>query len=141
MRKNVKSKSSKSFGWVPGKRTTIGSVLAPKDVHPDAVALKIVGDCLEPRLKDGDRVIIEPLPLPEPGDLAVFWFKGREDNPVVKILRTPLRHGFPHNPKSEVELIVIAEQLNPPGHYRIRAGEIERVARVHSIARHASVQS
>jgi hypothetical protein len=124
--------------WIPGKRTIIGSVPCPDGVHPDAFALKVVGDCLEPRVSDGCKVIVEPSPLPGPGELAVFWFKGREDKPVVKILRTSLEWGFPHNPKSEIELIVIAEQLNPPEHYRIPAGQIEQVARVHSIVRSES---
>ena len=123
--------------WSPRKRVLAGSVKVPADVHPAAFALEIKGDCLAPRANDGDRVIVEPSPLPRPGELAVFWLKDQE-MPAVKILRTSLEHGFPHNPKSEVELLVIAEQLNPPKCYRIPAGQIDRIARVHSIVRSES---
>jgi hypothetical protein len=109
----------------------LGTVRLPKGVHPEGFGLHVVGNCLSPRAENGQIAIVEPV-LPEPGDMAVFWFKGQK-TPVVKILVTPLRSFFPAHPQSEVVLIVQAEQLNPPKRYSVEADKIERLCRVHSL--------
>ncbi len=109
----------------------IGHVPRPEGVHLEAFGLVIRGDCLSPRARDGQVAIVEPM-LPEPGEMAAFWFKGRSQ-PVVKILHTPLQYGFPAHPESEVFLAIEAEQLNPPKRYFTAADKLERVCRVHSI--------
>jgi hypothetical protein len=107
-------------------------VWLPKGVSSDAFGLKIAGDCLARRAKDGQFVIVESQ-LPEPGDLAVIWLKGR-DTPITKILTSRI-HGYPAHPDSECFTLVYLEQLNPPSRFCVSLDKVECIARVHSIVR------
>jgi hypothetical protein len=105
----------------------------PKKAPPDSFGLKISGNCLAPRARDGQFAIVESK-LPKPGDLAVFWFKGHL-MPTIKILSGPII-GYPLHPESECIPIIQVEQLNPPQRYEVRLDKIECIARVHSVVTH-----
>lgn len=48
----------------------------------------------------------------------------------MKYLETSLEHFFPHNPRSEVALVVHLRMLNPPMLLEISAAKIDRIWRV-----------
>jgi hypothetical protein len=108
----------------------LGRYTVSADTPSEAFGLKMVGNCLAPRAVDGQIVVVESK-LPEPGDLAVFWFKGQA-MPAVKILCSPIV-GYPLHPESECIPIIEAEQLNPPKRYCVGLDKIECIARVHSV--------
>jgi hypothetical protein len=110
----------------------LGRLPRSADVPSDAIALKVSGDCLSPRVRDGQLVIVEPR-LPVSGDIAAIWLKG-EPMPAIKILRTEIL-GFPHNPKSDCITSINVEQLNPPERFTFWADRVECIARVHSVVR------
>jgi hypothetical protein len=47
------------------------SLPAPPSFHPDAYAMGVDGDCLEPVVFSGEKVVAEPV-NPEFGDLVVI---------------------------------------------------------------------
>lgn len=112
-------------------KTIGGADIPTKGLPADYIALKIDGDCLVPRAHDGEIVIAERK-LPKPGELAVFWFKGRA-RPVVKVLRTRLDLLYPFVPGGNCVAVIEFEQSNPPKRYAVSIDEIECIARVHSV--------
>jgi hypothetical protein len=94
-----------------GSKKVLSMVTVRGKVSPEAIAMKIDGDCLHPRARHGQLAIVENK-LPEPGDLAVFWFKEHE-RPIVKVLRHKI-YGWPHNPRSNVTMPIEFDQFNPP---------------------------
>jgi hypothetical protein len=108
----------------------LGRISRSKDWPPDAFGLTISGNCLAPRAGNGQIVVVESK-LPDPGDMAVFWFKGQH-MPAVKILCSRII-GYPLHPESECVPIIQMEQLNPPQRYAVRLDKIECIARVHSV--------
>ena len=109
-----------------------GRLPLPEGAHPESFGLTMSGNCLAPRASHGQVMIVEPI-RPEPGEIAVFWFKG-QDMPAAKILRTDLKMtGFPVHPKSEVVPIIEFEQINPPRRYAVDGGTLEECFRVHSV--------
>jgi hypothetical protein len=109
----------------------IDRVPRPKTAPSEAFGLKVVGDCLSPRVRDGQIVVVGPR-LPKPGDICVIWFKGQEGC-VTKILLTDIAGLYPHNPKSNCIAIVEVEQLNPPRRYSCSIDKIECIASVYSV--------
>ena len=102
----------------------------PPGAHPDAFGLKIVGNCLAPRALESQVVLVEPT-MPQPGELAVFFFKGG-GLPTCKVLSKPI-FGYPLHPESECIPVAEVEQLNPPKRYHVPLDKIEAIGRVHSV--------
>ena len=102
----------------------------PADAHPKAFGLKIIGNCLAPRALEGQVVLVEPT-MPQPGELAVFFFKGG-GLPTCKVLSKPI-YGYPLHPESEVVPVAELEQLNPPKRYHLPLDRVEAIGRVHSV--------
>lgn len=98
----------------------IGAIPRPAGVPRAAFGLVVKGDCLHPRVHDGQILIVEK-GSPKPGELACVWAEGF-GLPQVKIFRRRIRG-------SGIEL----EQLNPPRLIQIRNGELNRIMRVHSV--------
>jgi len=108
----------------------IGEVPRPAGASRDAFGLVVQGDCLAPKVKNGQIVVVDK-GLPKPGELAVIWAKGC-DRPQVKYLAAPI-FGFPHHPESTVCHGIELEQLNPPRRLRIWADRVERIMRVAAV--------
>ena len=102
----------------------------PAGASSKAFGLVITGHCLEPKVRDGQVVIVEQ-GLPKPGELAVVWAKGWEI-PQVKILAREIV-GFPHHPANNCVHGIELEQLNPPRRLKIWADRVERNMRVHAV--------
>jgi hypothetical protein len=108
----------------------IGEVPRPSGTSRDAFGLVVDGDCLAPKVRNGQVIIVEK-GLPRPGELAVVWAKGL-DRPQVKILAREL-FGFPHHPESTVCHSVELEQLNPPRRFRMWADGVDKIMRVSAV--------
>jgi len=107
------------------------AVLLPRRTPAECVTLKVDGDCLDPKLRHGQIVIVERK-MPKSGELAVFWFKGAE-RPIIKILRTGLDHIYPYVPGGNCVAMIEFEQTNPPKRFRAQVDRIACIARVHSV--------
>lgn len=110
---------------------TLRVVKAPRGVSSAAFAMQGDGDCLNPRVRDGQMILVEPGRLPQPGELMVLWIKGNP-GPIVKILSKEI-FGYPLHPESNVVPAVYFEQLNPPKRYQVFIDKVECIARVHSV--------
>jgi len=116
----------------------IGEVPRPAGTSRGAFGLVVTGDCLSPKVKNGQVVIVDK-GLPKPGELAVVWATGLA-MPQVKVLAAPIR-GFPHHPESTVCHGIELEQLNPPRRFRIWADRIEKIMRVAAVVNYRCQES
>jgi hypothetical protein len=89
--------------------------------------VSVDGDCLEPVIHHGEVVAVEPT-LPKAGELACFFFKGKENGSVKRLLNTI--RGFPVHPDSTVVELILAQQLNPPRCYQCPADQLDAIDRV-----------
>ena len=101
-----------------------------RDAPRGAFGLVVKGDCLAPKVRDGQILVIRK-GLPKPGELVVIWAQGAP-MPIVKVLTHRIT-GFPHHPGSNVVCGIELEQLNPPKRYRVWADKIDRIMSVHSV--------
>lgn len=134
-RTNAKSKRPAKSGRPsltppPITKDGMGSVPRPAGTSRDAFGLVVVGNCLSPKVKDGQVIICEK-GLPRPGELVVVWAKGL-DRPQVKILARAV-FGFPHHPESTVCHSIELEQLNPPRRFRMWADGVDKIMRVAAV--------
>jgi hypothetical protein len=117
----------------PRKAQIKGEVLpAPPELHERGYLVAVVGDCLEPVVHHGEVISAEPV-LPEPGELACFFFS-KHDKGSVKRLITPIR-GFPVHSESTVIQVIEVQQLQPPKRYHCLANNLEAVHRVRWVSR------
>src|SRR4051812_30953532 len=86
----------------PAKRPLVATLLDPA-TFPNAYALDLVGDCLEPVLPDGCAVMMDKSATISAGDYVVIWFKPEfikpGDHPaMIKRMKLSVPHfvsGFP----------------------------------------------
>ena len=100
---------------------------------PPVYALTCLGDCMMPEISDGDHLGFDRDAPVGRGDVVVFYFRPELVRPGalqarVKrlVLAPPPWVTFPYNehPDSEIAMLVIAEQINPPRQYRIKCSDL-----------------
>src|SRR5687768_553094 len=117
----------------PRKAEIKGQIIpGPPELNERGYLVAVDGDCLEPVVHHAEVISAEPV-LPEPGELACFFFS-KQDRGSVKRLVTPLR-GFPVHPESTVVQVLEVQQLNPPKRYHCLASNLEAVHRVRWVRR------
>ena len=104
----------------------------PPELHEKGYLVAVDGNCLEPLVHHGEVISAEPV-LPQPGELACFFFS-KQDSGSVKRLITPIR-GFPVHPESTVVQVIEVQQLHPPKRYYCVASNLEAVHRVRWVRR------
>lgn len=105
----------------------------PEVEQADFYCLIVDGRCLEPRIRHGDYIVVAPHAPIQPGDLAVFYIKGREANPAIKRLVVPPPPNWATwkiDSDSEVVPAVIVEQDNPP---KQMTTTVDRLAAIHRV--------
>lgn len=118
----------------------LGTITMRADAWPDGVdpeatyALQLDGDCLEPMVLDGSRVVIDTKGVPKNGDLAVIWHKDGKRSVVKRLVMVPPPEMMSVGPGSNVMPIVIAEQFNPQGRYHINVDQISAIYPVIAVA-------
>ena len=100
---------------------------------PAQYGLTVAGDCLAPHIRDGQVILVDRTAPYKAGDLVVI-FRKREATPggcfqgIVKRLVTAppffVRFPFKDHPESEVQALIMVEQLNPRGRFTIRCADI-----------------
>jgi hypothetical protein len=100
---------------------------------PELYCLKLDGDCLEPVIPDRAAVMIKKSETFDVGDVVVIWFRaeavpaGAPRSWLKRItMNAPPWVKFPYkdHPESEVQALIMVEQLNPPTGYRLRCADI-----------------
>ncbi len=117
------------------KAKPIGTVRMPEPL-PDGVtpescyAMAPVGDCFEPLIIEGMRVVVTSDLHPVADDFAVIYLKEVEQPLLKRMWMVPPREMMKVSPKSEVMPLVIAEQFNPPRRYKF---PVDRVEAIHPV--------
>jgi len=105
---------------------------------PDKFALRVVGDCLAPLIKEGDAVVVDKQLPYAAGDLVVIFMRPELVKPgelgiYVKRIVMNMMQGvtFPYvaHPDSNVIPVIIVEQDNPRRQYTITADRILAIHR------------
>ena len=100
---------------------------------PDEYAMPADGTCLEPVIMDGACLLFDTREPFKAGDLVVLYrrpelVKPGQHQAIVKRLVTNLPPGmtlpYREHPESEVHVIVIVEQLNPPRRFAVRCQDL-----------------
>ena len=121
----------------------IGSVRLPAPL-PDGVdaedcyATQLIGDCLEPVVYEGDRIVAAQGAHPRNGDYVVLWFKDHETPLVKRAVMIPPADLMKVGKGSDVVPIIVVEQLNPPRQYSTTVDKIEDMHLVIGVARAGS---
>ena len=112
------------------------------DDFPNEYALHLEGTCLEPLLFDGTALMMDKSAAHAPGDFVGIWFRTHawKDDAQrhqawikkIKVAAPPWVKSFPYddNPKSEVQAVMVFEQLNPKGHYIVPCRDIWAIHKV-----------
>jgi phage repressor protein C with HTH and peptisase S24 domain len=110
----------------------MGRVTIPADLTagPSAYALIAEGDCLSPEYGPGDVLICDPDATPAKGDFVAVWWKDGSSKPSVKRLGLGLPPRDLWGAKSELEAVLICEQLNPPKRLSARLSTVDAVHKV-----------
>jgi len=103
----------------------------PAEFRHDAYVMRLDGDCLEPKVHDGDCALIAPgMPIRR-GDFVVLWPKNPVQRPAIKrLVMAPMEGWEKFNESWEGLPLVIVEQLNPPRQYRIGVDKLSAIQRV-----------
>jgi hypothetical protein len=104
-------------------------LLAPPNLHPDGYALGVDGDCLEPVVYAGEKIVAEPV-HPEVGDLVVIFFNDRKNGILKRLDMGFPPRSFPVSPLSTVVPVVQVHQLKPYRLYAFRGTAVRAVHRV-----------
>jgi hypothetical protein len=103
------------------------------DEMPDIYASVLKGDCLEPMFEDGACLVFDKNREPDNGDFVGIWLHpdavaAGESTRRIKRLVTgpPPGMSFPVSfaPDSELQPIIILEQLNPRGRFAVPGSQI-----------------
>ena len=96
------------------------------DALPDIYANLLLGNCLEPLIPDGASVVIKKSAPYTVGDVVCIWWRPEFVKPGMHpAWLKPIRLNAPHwvkfpykdHPKSDVQAIIVLEQINPPMTY------------------------
>ena len=101
---------------------------------PDVYCMALDGDCLAPLVPDRSAVVIKRSESFASGDVVCIWFRPEavpegSHQAWLKRLRMnvpPWVKSFPYNdhPESEVQAVVVVEQLNPMRTYAVKCSDI-----------------
>jgi len=101
---------------------------------PDVYCMALDGDCLAPLVPDRSAVVIKRSESFASGDVVCIWFRPEavpegSHQAWLKRLRMnvpPWVKSFPYNdhPQSEVQAVVVVEQLNPMRTYAVKCSDI-----------------
>ena len=101
---------------------------------PDVYCMALDGDCLAPLVPDRSAVVIKGSESFASGDVVCIWFRPEavpegSHQAWLKRLRMnvpPWVKSFPYNdhPESEVQAVVVVEQLNPMRTYAVKCSDI-----------------
>jgi hypothetical protein len=132
-----KPRKPKRSGYAQGRSPQGGMFVDPAKIETRFYALELTGDCLEPKFKSGQVIIVDRDSKPAVGDFAAFYYRPEllpagSVSPQMKRLFTSIKD-VPLGPLpagSEIDFCVGLEQLNPP-----RRGWVEcsRLAAVHLV--------
>lgn len=108
-----------------------------KPMSQNAFALRMRGDLLEPKISNGQFMVIDGS-LPKAGDLAVIW-PAKGGDPVANVICHDLV-GYPLSSRSECVPIVRLKVLNPVEEFAVPMDRIRCIAKVCKILPAESVQ-
>lgn len=112
-------------------RRTVGvpaSCFLPGTVDDaERYGLTIEGTCLQPKINDGDLIVVSPRARISGGDFVVIWIAGHPRPLVKRIVGTVPK---PYAPGSDVQPCMRAEQLNP---YRTYLFPVDKIRAVHKV--------
>jgi hypothetical protein len=100
---------------------------------PDLYAARGEGSCMEPEFSDGACLAFDRTAAAQPGDYVVIWFRPGLTPPGGPqhwfkrlVMPPPPGTSFPVDEQtaSELEPVIIVEQLNPPKLYSINCSSI-----------------
>ena len=100
---------------------------------PDKYAMRVIGDCMAPRLSDGEQAVFSKIEKPEPGDLVALFYHPdcvpAEHLPIqIKqlVLAPPFYVTFPwkENPKSDVHALVCVAMTTPPRQFYVECSKL-----------------
>jgi hypothetical protein len=125
---------------VPNPRPPIPAgktVHVPKallDRHSDIYAMVLYGDCLQPKLREGDTAISSPTAPLVPGQYVILW--PIEGEPLMKLLRSvPPWRPRPLMPEENVIGICECEMTNPPRFFQIPFDRLKAIDAVIGVLR------
>jgi hypothetical protein len=119
----------------PTKRSPLppSSPAIDPETLPDLYCLGLNGDCLEPLIPDGASVAIQKSEPYTVGDIVCIWWQpgfvkpGMHQGWLKRIrLNAPPWVKFPYrdHPKSDVQAIIVLDQINPPLTYAVPCKDI-----------------
>jgi hypothetical protein len=104
---------------------------------PEVYASRVVGDCMEPTIKDGATARFSKNESYGRGDIVCIWFQpnAAAEFGAPRALKRlsyalpPWVKGFPYadHPKSDVAAIVIFESDNPRRMYRVKCSDVAAI--------------
>jgi hypothetical protein len=106
---------------------------------PDEYGMRVLGGCLEPEIPDGARVMIDKRVTAAPGDFVCIYLRPELVKPgdcqarIKRLVMGPppwVTLPYREHPKSEVQAVLIAEQMNPPRSYTIPCDAVLAVHKV-----------
>jgi hypothetical protein len=117
------------------KRRRKAATPPPVDVDalPDLYCLGLQGDCLEPMIPDGASVMIKKSEPYSVGDIVCIWWRPEFVKPGmhqgwlkrVRFAAPPwVKFPYKDHPKSDVQAIIVLEQINPPKTYAVPCKDI-----------------
>lgn len=102
-----------------------------EDPGPGCFVVVLDGDCLEPLVFHGAQALVAPAMPIRAGDLVLLWPKQTGQQPKVKrVVTCPTTGWETWHPDSEVEPVIIVEQLKPPRQFAIRTTLLSAIQRV-----------
>lgn len=93
------------------------------DDMPDVYALRGVGTCMEPAIKDGELAAFDKRKAPQPGDIVCVTFN-REDAPRYGVPGYIKRLAEPLPAIGAADGIIVLDMLNPPRRMTVRASHV-----------------
>jgi hypothetical protein len=112
-------------------------IIDPNDL-PDEYGMIVRGDCLEPMIGDGYVAGFSKSQPFKPGDFVVMFLKpelalpGRHQCAIKRLVMAPppwVTFPWTENPKSEIQALVICEQLNPQGQFATKCADLLAIHR------------
>ena len=110
---------------------------------PDEYAMRVVGDCLSPAIKEGDAVVVDKRLPYNAGDLVVIYMRPELVRPgemgiyvkrLVMNVAPYVKFPWREHPDSTALAVVIVEQDNPRRQYTITADRILAMHRCLGVA-------
>ncbi|SRR5260221_6197714 len=98
---------------------------------PGLYIVGLEGNCLEPEVYEGDKLVVSPATKPKAGDFVAIWF--HNGSPIVKRLFAMPPWGLQQlSPDSDVQPLVLLEMLNP---HRVVGVRVDKIKAIHTVVR------